>query len=95
MKKVKVIKSDHDPIKVGDNVLVSFPKKGKTTTGGGQGNGGNDVIKPKKPKAPTTKDMLKEILTRLDKHDKRFDAIETTLGQHSADIQVIKKHVGL
>jgi hypothetical protein len=44
-----------------DNLIVDA-RKIKMTTSGDSG-----IVKPKKPKTPTTKDMLKEILTRLGK----------------------------
>jgi hypothetical protein len=65
VKKFKVIKSDHSPIKVGDNVTIDLFKNKKT----------DDVLK--KPKSPTTKDLLTEILARLTN-------VETTLEEHSA-----------
>jgi hypothetical protein len=66
---------------------------------------GNDVIKPKKPKQPSIREILgqqgeilaqqgnvlKEILTRLDKHDKRFDAIDTRLGKVETTLTTVIK----
>jgi hypothetical protein len=68
-----------------DNLLVEVQKVETTIV--------NGTIKPKKPKQPSVREILgsvveilkrheevlKEILVRLDKHDKRLDAIETTL----------------
>jgi hypothetical protein len=48
-RETKILKADHDPVKVGDNVLVDVKtktKKCKNPTGSGP-----DVISPPKPPA--------------------------------------------
>jgi hypothetical protein len=89
MKKIfmKIIKSSNTALKEGDEISATFAfnKPTKVRVIGGP----KRKRHPRNSKEPTTKEMLKLILARLDEHDRKFDEITRILQRHE---EILMRH---